>query len=35
MRFTQVFYVLHGFDGALNERHHRNSVAGWRFDGLP
>ncbi len=33
--FTDVYNVLHGFEGELNERHHRNSLAGWRFDGLP
>ncbi len=33
--FTRVYNVLHGFEGELDERHHRNSVNGWRFDGLP
>jgi rhodanese-related sulfurtransferase len=33
--FTHVYNVLHGFEGELNEQHRRNSVAGWRFDGLP
>jgi len=33
--FTDVYNVLHGFEGELNERHHRNSLAGWRFEGLP
>jgi rhodanese-related sulfurtransferase len=33
--FTDVYNVQHGFEGELNERHHRNSLAGWRFDGLP
>lgn len=33
--FTHVYNVLHGFEGELNELHRRNSVAGWRFDGLP
>ncbi len=33
--FGQVHNVLHGFEGELDERHHRNSVNGWRFDGLP
>lgn len=32
---TEVYNVLHGFEGDLNERHHRNSSNGWRFDGLP
>ena len=33
--FTRVINVLHGFEGSLNERHHRGEVNGWRFDGLP
>lgn len=33
--FKNVFNVLHGFEGELDDRHHRNSVSGWRFDGLP
>ena len=33
--FTQVYNVLHGFEGELDETHHRNSVNGWRVEGLP
>jgi rhodanese-related sulfurtransferase len=33
--FTQVYNVLHGFEGELDETHHRNSQSGWRYDGLP
>lgn len=33
--FTDVCNVLHGFEGELDEQHHRNSMAGWRFEGLP
>lgn len=33
--FTRVYNVLHGFEGDLNEQHRRNSVNGWRFEGLP
>jgi rhodanese-related sulfurtransferase len=33
--FTQVCNVLHGFEGELDDLHHRNSKTGWRFDGLP
>jgi rhodanese-related sulfurtransferase len=33
--FTQVYNVLHGFEGGLDENHHRNSKTGWRHDGLP
>ena len=30
-----IYNVAHGFEGDLNENHHRNSHNGWRFDGLP
>ena len=33
--FTAVYNVSHGFEGELNDRHQRNSLAGWRHDGLP
>jgi rhodanese-related sulfurtransferase len=33
--FTKVFDVLHGFEGDLDEDHHRNVRNGWRVDGLP
>jgi rhodanese-related sulfurtransferase len=33
--FRNVYNVLHGFEGELDEKHHRNSVTGWRCDGLP
>jgi rhodanese-related sulfurtransferase len=33
--FTQVYNILHGFEGELNEHHQRNSTTGWRHDGLP
>ena len=33
--FTQVYNVLHGFEGELDENHHRGSKTGWRFEGLP
>jgi rhodanese-related sulfurtransferase len=32
---TEVYNVAHGFEGTLDEQHHRGSVSGWRFDGLP
>ncbi len=32
---TEIYNVLHGFEGDLDEHHHRNSVNGWRHDGLP
>jgi rhodanese-related sulfurtransferase len=33
--FTQVSNVLHGFEGELDEQHHRGSKTGWRYEGLP
>ncbi len=33
--FTRVYNVKHGFEGELNDSHQRNSLAGWRHDGLP
>ncbi len=33
--FTAVTNVLHGFEGDLDANRHRNTVNGWRFDGLP
>lgn len=33
--FTSVFNVLHGFEGELDDTHHRGSMNGWRFEGLP
>ena len=33
--FTDVYNVLEGFEGHLDEDHHRGSQAGWRFEGLP
>jgi rhodanese-related sulfurtransferase len=33
--FKKVVNVLHGFEGELDQEHHRNSVSGWRVDGLP
>ena len=33
--FKKVVNVLHGFEGELDGHHHRNSVSGWRVDGLP
>ena len=30
-----VYNVLHGFEGELNEHHQRNSMTGWRHEGLP
>ena len=33
--FHEVYNVGGGFEGPLNEHHHRSTVAGWRFEGLP
>jgi len=33
--FTDVYNVLHGFEGELDENHHRGSKNGWRYEGLP
>jgi rhodanese-related sulfurtransferase len=33
--FTEVYHVLEGFEGALDDNHHRNTVGGWRHAGLP
>jgi rhodanese-related sulfurtransferase len=33
--FSEVYNVLHGFEGELDENHQRNSKTGWRFEGLP
>jgi len=33
--FTDVYNVLHGFEGDLDENHHRGSKNGWRYEGLP
>ena len=33
--FQRVVNVLHGFEGPLDESHHRGSVSGWRQAGLP
>jgi rhodanese-related sulfurtransferase len=30
-----VYNVSEGFEGALDDRHHRSSVGGWRYHGLP
>jgi rhodanese-related sulfurtransferase len=33
--FNQVYNVGEGFEGELDEQHHRSTVGGWRFHGLP
>ncbi|HEX7329127.1 MAG TPA: rhodanese-like domain-containing protein [Casimicrobiaceae bacterium] len=33
--FKEVYNVLDGFEGPLDENHHRGTVSGWRKEGLP
>ncbi|PTD97569.1 rhodanese-like domain-containing protein [Pseudothauera lacus] len=33
--FSKVFNITEGFEGELDDNHHRNSVNGWRHAGLP
>ncbi len=33
--FHEVYNVLEGFEGELNEHHQRSTLGGWRFHGLP
>lgn len=33
--YTDVYNIEHGFEGDLDAARHRNSVNGWRVDGLP
>lgn len=33
--FTDVFNVLEGFEGEIDERQHRGGTDGWRYRGLP
>jgi len=33
--FTEVFNVEDGFEGELDEQHHRSTLGGWRFHKLP
>lgn len=33
--FSEIYNVLDGFEGDLDESRHRNTTAGWRFEGLP
>ncbi|MDH5407611.1 MAG: rhodanese-like domain-containing protein [Gammaproteobacteria bacterium] len=33
--FGQVYNIADGFEGELDDNHHRSTLAGWRFDGLP
>ncbi len=33
--FRNVYHVDTGFEGDLDEHHHRSTRGGWRFEGLP
>jgi len=33
--FTQVYNIQHGFEGELDDNHHRNAINGWRHAKLP
>lgn len=32
---TEIYNIEGGFEGPLDETHHRSTRAGWRFDNLP
>ena len=33
--FKHIYNVEHGFEGELDDNHHRSTLSGWRFDKLP
>jgi len=33
--FKHVNNIRQGFEGELDEHHHRSTIGGWRFEGLP
>jgi rhodanese-related sulfurtransferase len=33
--FMQVYNVSEGFEGDVDDSHHRSTLGGWRFHGLP
>jgi rhodanese-related sulfurtransferase len=33
--FHRVYNVSEGFEGELDDEHHRSTIGGWRFAGLP
>jgi len=32
---SEVYNVAEGFEGPLDEKHHRSATGGWRYHGLP
>ena len=33
--FPEVYNILEGFEGELDNNHHRSTIGGWRYHGLP
>ncbi len=33
--FKHVYNIEHGFEGERDDDHHRSTIAGWRYEGLP
>jgi len=33
--FNKVYNIADGFEGELDDHHHRSTLGGWRYDGLP
>jgi rhodanese-related sulfurtransferase len=33
--FSRLINIVEGFEGPLDQHHHRGNIAGWRFNGLP
>ena len=33
--FSEVYNIDEGFEGELDDTHHRSTVGGWRYHGLP
>lgn len=33
--FSKIYNIIDGFEGPLDAEHHRSTLAGWRFEGLP
>ncbi len=32
---NEVYHISEGFEGDLDEQHHRSTLGGWRYAGLP
>ncbi len=33
--FTKVFNIIDGFEGPIDAEHHRSTLSGWHFHGMP